>query len=180
MENKKLITKKTLLWQALKELVIVIGIIALIAAIIIFFVGVDARDRSGFSIYIIVLWAAALFVLIFGTTILIVLPIPIVGLIRLHAQEKELQMKFIDEVKLNDIRNIPFKNNSWFIAVNKSHILAFRRDYIQSVETNNIIYNGHGLSDVHITTRDGKKINVSGYHCDIDDFVAWILATQLR
>lgn len=89
-------------------------------------------------------------------------------------------MKFIEEVKLNDIRNIPFKNNSWFIAVNKSHILAFRRDYIQSVENNNIIYNGHGLSDVHITTRDGKKIKISGYHCDIDDFVAWILDTQLR
>lgn len=179
MENTKLITKKALLWQALKELVIVIGIIALIASIFIFFVGVEARDKTGFSIYVIILFAVALFVMILGLTILIVLPIPIQGLIRLHIQEKKLQMKFKEDVVLNDIRNVPFKNDRWFIAVNKSHIIAFRRDYVQSVESNNIEYNGHGISNVHITTRDGRTINVSGYHLDIDDLVSWILDTQL-
>lgn len=73
--------------------------------------------------------------MLFGFS-LIIIPasiMPIKDLLRIYIQERALGFSFTEEMKLYNVKGVKFKNKQWFIKIHKTHIVAFRRDYIKSI-----------------------------------------------
>ena len=172
------ITKWNLIWKAIRELMIIIGVISIIAGLVTFIVGVNARNTTSYSVGFIAALSVGEVILLLGLVLLCVLPIPLVGILRLSAQERQLHFRFREEAESNNIRSTSFKNKNWFLAVGKGRVIAFHRDYIKSLYDNEVTYLGRGISEIKLITTTDKIIKVKGSLGDIQNLKLWILDSQ--
>ena len=175
---KNAITKWNLIWKAIRELMIVIGVISIIAALITFVAGINARNTTSYSVGFIAALSVGEAILINGLVLLCVLPITLVGIFRLSAQERQLHFRFREEAEINNIRSTSFTNKKWFVAVGKSRVIAFHRDYIKSLSDNEETYLGRDISEIKLITVKDKIKKVKGSSQNIRDLKIWILETE--
>jgi len=168
--SDKAISKTLLVTRAMKPMLGVGTVIWIILAIT--FIAIYFAD-SGMSIINHIIMGVGSGAFIFVLLVAMTLPLPLSGITRITMQEKFLGFSFNDEMKKCNILNPPFMSYNWFIDVDKTRVIAFRRDFITAVSVHKQSGNRGMTSHAVINTLNGGTLNVTGAHNSIMSLGNW-------
>ncbi len=106
-----------------------------------------------------------------GFLIALISPLPLRGILQITRQESLLGFRFNDEMKKLAACGAGHIDDTWFIDIDMTHIVAFRRDFIASIS-------GIGGVDgqemqVRVTGIDKKMIKVRSSRASLARFRSW-------
>jgi len=169
-DKKCYITKLNLCLHSMKTLLaigVVFGIIFIILGVVSYFAienpalsfAVSIFVWGGFAIFFFLFLAVAGVLLVFR------------GISYIKAQEFFFGFSFNDEMKTHNISKTNHISSDWFINTDLTRVVAFRRDFVISLEN----YNDKLKStSIVVLCADGKKRKIiSSYDC-IYDFEIWL------
>lgn len=159
------ITKLRLCWQAIKPLTLVfLGIAAITALVLVFMTVFAGTDMHMLSI------VPFLFVLIGVLLPLIMACMPLRGILRIGAQERELGFSFAEDMAERGATGTSLEDQDWFIEISNMNVVAFRRDYLKRVGAPE--HSEYGDRCI-VATKGGRKLRVYGAMTTLADLRSW-------
>lgn len=107
--------------------------------------------------------------------------LPLRGLSHIARQERALGFRFAEEMKAEGIKDVDFVNEKWFVDVNTTHIVIFRRDYIAEIGKIEPCHgNNKGYEQkVKVTASDGERMVVKSSYNSLSDLKSWFNSKKL-
>jgi len=164
---RRTLTKLQLYFRSMKAIFWIGGILGLIFLLMGIFMKGEVR-YTVLEVFIIAL---------FGFSI-IVFPISIMsirGLLHIGMQERALGFSFAEEMKLDNIRGGNFVNEQWFIDIDKTRIVAFRHDYIKSINKVDTSFGNDKQHEckVSMVSVDGTILNIKSSYETLERLKEW-------
>ena len=169
----KSITKCKLFFKAMKTMMtmgiifgVISGTVGIVAAIL------NGRGYGSVGIFLV---AVAAF---FSMFTLCAVPLVLPGILHIKKQEAYFGISFSNEMKEFNINSVNNRCDNWFLDIDITRILAFKRGYIVEVIKIKKVNQGSGTTPqvmmMQALTINGKKIKIVGSKKSIDDLKQWL------
>ncbi len=144
-----------------------IFVLALVLAIIFLIIAVVLFLREGADPVPMLIFTPFMSVFL----IALISPLPLRGILQIARQESLLGFRFDEEMKKQNAQGAGYVNDVWFVDIDLTHVVAFRRDFIQSI--GGIGCNEGQEMQVRVTGADGKIMKVRSSRRSLAQFRSW-------
>lgn len=164
LANNSTMTKFSLYLASIKMILWIAGIMFIGLTILFIFVGKDIKTILDVTFVALLL---ALSIVLMASLL------PQVGIINITRQEMALSFSFKEEMKQCGGTGSKFVNRDWFIDTDQTHVVAYRRDYINNLSE--IIHPNVSAmnASIYIYNCNGKRVKVTSYIGVIESFKYW-------
>lgn len=146
-----------------------IFVIALILAVCFLVIGLVLFLREGADPVPALLFAPFMS----GFLIALISPLPLRGVLQIARQESQLGFRFNEEMKNRNARGAGYVDDAWFVDIDMTHVVAFRRDFVQSI--GGVRCNEGQEMQVRVTGADGKIMTVRSSRRSLARFRSWFM-----
>lgn len=159
------LTKCSLYIKSMKP----IFVIALVLAIIFLIIAIVVFLREGADPIPFLIFTPFMS----GFLIALISPLPLRGISQITRQESLLGFRFDEEMKKRNARGAGYVDDAWFVDIDMTHVVAFRRDFIQSIS--GIGCNEGQEMQVRVTGADGSAMKVRSSRRSLARFRSWFM-----